>query len=141
MSGDIVERLGHVTADDEQCRCLKCEAAAEIQRLRRWRAEAAEVIGRWETLVPLGDDTLSPHWLGRSKCVLVAAHIARLTAERAEVERLRAELAAERAECDEQAALVTAWRGVAEALYEAENCNWGAAADAYVALRDGGCPS
>lgn len=34
MSSDIVERLGHVTADDEQCRCLKCEAADEIKRLR-----------------------------------------------------------------------------------------------------------
>lgn len=39
----------------------------------------------------------------------------------AEITRLRAELAAERAECDEQAALVTAWRGVAEAALAAQH--------------------
>lgn len=30
----IVERLGHITADDEHCHCVKCDAAAEIKRLR-----------------------------------------------------------------------------------------------------------
>ena len=44
MSGDIVERLGHVTADDEHCRCLKCEAAAEIEWLRTAGDALAEVL-------------------------------------------------------------------------------------------------
>lgn len=49
MSGDdIVVRLGHVTADDEQCRCLKCEAADEIKRLRAAGDALADSLQRSE---------------------------------------------------------------------------------------------
>ena len=54
------------------------------------------------------------------------------------IERLRADLAAERAECDEQAALVTAWRGVADGLYGSVDPDFmvGPAVAAYLDLRD-----
>lgn len=106
MSGDIVERLryaaracnhgfpngaGDSFPDPTYCGgCLRLtDAADEIERLRRWQAEATAVIRQWETLVTLSDDTLTPHWLGRPKPDLVAAHIATLTAE---IERLWAEV-------------------------------------------------
>jgi hypothetical protein len=51
VSSDIVQRLGHVTADDEHCRCLKCEAADEITRLRAAGDALAEVADEWPELV------------------------------------------------------------------------------------------
>ena len=62
------------------------EMLDEIERLRRWKAEATEVIARWEDvalLVPFDSSTL-----GQSKADVV----------KNEIERLRAELAALRDE-------------------------------------------
>ncbi len=40
-----MERLGHITANDKRCHCVKCVAAAEIKRLtderNEWQATAA----------------------------------------------------------------------------------------------------
>jgi hypothetical protein len=65
------------------------QAGNEINRLSAWKAEATEVIERWETLVPLCDSTVLD-WLGRPKADQVAAHIA---TQAAEVEFLRCALA------------------------------------------------
>lgn len=93
------------------------QAADEIERLRaRGRrdpvgspAVSGDIV---ERLRNWDDGRVSTHyegcWDSHPVCaILLAASI---------IEQRDADLAAERAECDEQAALVTAWRGVADGL-------------------------
>lgn len=109
MSNDIVERLheyacvGAVFAVNDLC----SDAAVEIERLQRWKAEAAAVLGEWEAVWQAAG---RPGLLGWSKPRAMLAELGRLddevgllrsalqreTAlfvfERAETERLRAAL-------------------------------------------------
>ena len=92
VQDDIVERLEwHNTcvrnADDL---CLLQQALykiehqqSEIERLRRWKAEAIEVLRRWDAVADM-----VPVRLGDRKSDAVAAEIERLHAERALADKL-----------------------------------------------------
>ncbi len=104
MSDDIVERLrnwddGRVSTHYEGCWdshpvCAILLAAdaieardAEIERLRRWKAEATIVLNQWNEIAGDVNRLHAADYLGRSLPDIVATNLA---AERAEVERLRA---------------------------------------------------
>jgi hypothetical protein len=94
MTMDIVEKLRsrykvicricqHMDSDMGTVHAVMDEAAAEIERLRRWKAEAIGVLEGWNTVWEAAG---RPGRLGDSQFIAVAA----------EFERLRAELASER---------------------------------------------
>jgi hypothetical protein len=104
VSDDIVERLrnwddGRVSTHYEGCWdshpvCAILLAAdaieardAEIERLRRWKAEATIVLNQWNEIAGDVNRLHAADYLGRSLPDIVATNLA---AERAEVERLRA---------------------------------------------------
>lgn len=75
MSDDIVERLrsGYIAN-------TMAEAADEIEQLRRWKAEATEILARWDSVA----DTIEigPNQLGLHKSDLVAIELNDLRAQR-----------------------------------------------------------
>lgn len=92
---DLVERLrsrykvicricGHMNSDMSTVHAVLDEAADEIERLRRWKAEAIGVLEGWNQVWEAAG---RPGRLGDSQFTSVVA----------EIERLREELAAERA--------------------------------------------
>lgn len=74
---------------------LLVEAADEIERLQRWKAEATEVLERWDEVASMCHPRL-----GESKSEAVAC----------EIERLRTENAAERALADQLAEALKEWQ-------------------------------
>lgn len=93
---DIVEKLRsrykvicricqHMDSDMGTVHAVMDEAAAEIERLRAWKAQALDVLAQWAGVFDLIE--VRPDMLGRSQAGVVAA----------EFERLRAELDSERA--------------------------------------------
>lgn len=94
MSDDIVTRLrqagtvnwGHYSAPSLSG--LLADAADEIERLRRWKAEATAVIEEWEAV---WESAGKPSLLGQSKPIGLMAELGRLADE---IERLRSVLVA-----------------------------------------------
>lgn len=78
MAEDIVTRLLDVVCwcNEFDGVCDACQAADEINRLRRFKAEAMAVLDRWQAvadLVPTERRSLGEHWAD-----IVAAEIERL---------------------------------------------------------------
>ena len=99
MADDIVAKLSRETClcwgcaewgCDDPCDCdchdwtgIHVAAKAEIERLRRWKAEAIEVLRRWDAVADM-----VPARLGDLKSDAVAVEIERLRAERALADKL-----------------------------------------------------
>ena len=86
MADNIVTRLRDVVCwcHEFDGVCDACQAADEIERLRRWKAEATAVLNRWDTLC---ERTLEIVRIGDRKSDAMATYI---ESQRAEIERLRA---------------------------------------------------
>ena len=86
-SGDIVTRLHEALEVTYNGWPLLIDAADEIERLRRWRAEAITVIGDWEAVWEAAG---RPGVLGQSKSLGLLGELGRLDDE---IERLRSDVA------------------------------------------------
>ena len=86
MADDIVKRLRDVVCwcNEFDGVCDACQAADEIKRLRRWKAEATAVLNRWDSLC---GRTLEVVRIGDRKSDAMATYI---ESQKAEIERLRA---------------------------------------------------
>ena len=86
MADDIVKRLQDVVCwcNEFDGVCDACQAADEIERLRRWKAEATAVLNRWDSLC---GRTLEVVRIGDRKSDAMATYI---ESQKAEIERLRA---------------------------------------------------